>query len=356
MTVGAVVLSRQPHNRDRLAVLCRRLLGGLCRLQPPSTPAMRLDRMAGSLPGGLAMAWRWGGWGPSGPGGAVSCCCCFPTGRLPLAALATGRLGMRVRVRRHVVQQAVMPGPGPGQASLTTRGDRQRLEQAWSWIYGLCQASALCCDADVRRLGGGALPTGRRRERQQLKWSVRRRPAAVLLPPSVRLVGTPGTGGFRRPCRPGVRDQLCPDPGGDLPGRPNTGCTTSTGSSAAPWSTGCSPPCSAAVYAGVILVLGARSGSAHSRPAGRWPAPPWPLRRCSSRPAVDPADRGSTLQPAPLRHHQDDRGVQRPPAPPGRPGHRDFRAAGGGRPDHGADPGLAVASTRPTRVFEHTPQ
>ena len=48
---------------------------------------------------------------------------------------------------------------------------------------------------------------------------------------------------------------------------------------------------------------------------------------------------------------QDHRGVRRPPARPGRPGHPDRRAAGRGRPDHAADPGLAVAAAagRPGR-------
>jgi hypothetical protein len=39
-----------------------------------------------------------------------------------------------------------------------------------------------------------------------------------------------------------------------------------------------------AVYAGVVLILGQGSaGSAPSRRAGRWPAPPWPLLPCSSQ-------------------------------------------------------------------------
>ena len=42
---------------------------------------------------------------------------------------------------------------------------------------------------------------------------------------------------------------------------------------------------------------------------------------------------------------EDHRGVRRPPARAGRPGHPDRRAAGGGRPDHAADPGVAVAAT-----------
>jgi hypothetical protein len=52
-------------------------------------------------------------------------------------------------------------------------------------------------------------------------------------------------------------------------------------------------------------------------------------------------------QPAPLRRRRDRRGVRGPPARPGRPGHPARRAAGRGRADHAADPGLALAPPRP---------
>jgi hypothetical protein len=40
----------------------------------------------------------------------------------------------------------------------------------------------------------------------------------------------------------------------------------------------------AGVYGGVVLILGQGFGGAGGvRRAGRWPAPPWPSRRCSSR-------------------------------------------------------------------------
>src|SRR6266487_3405302 len=44
------------------------------------------------------------------------------------------------------------------------------------------------------------------------------------------------------------------------------------------------------------------------------------------------------------RRRQDDRGVQRAAAPAGRPGHADHGAADGGRSDHAADDGVAVAA------------
>jgi hypothetical protein len=53
------------------------------------------------------------------------------------------------------------------------------------------------------------------------------------------------------------------------------------------------------------------------------------------------------LQPAPLRRRRDRRGVRGPPARPGRPGRPARRAAGRGRADHAADPGLALAPPRP---------
>ena len=41
------------------------------------------------------------------------------------------------------------------------------------------------------------------------------------------------------------------------------------------------------VYAGAVLVLGQLFGGLGAGPpTGWWPAPPWPWRRCSSRPAV----------------------------------------------------------------------
>ena len=49
------------------------------------------------------------------------------------------------------------------------------------------------------------------------------------------------------------------------------------------------------------------------------------------------------LQPTPPQHRREDRRVRRPAAPAGRPGHPDRRAADRGRPDHAADPSVAMA-------------
>jgi hypothetical protein len=67
-------------------------------------------------------------------------------------------------------------------------------------------------------------------------------------------------------------------------------------------------------------------------------------------PPPHPGGRGSPLQPPQVQHGPDHPGVLDPPARPGRPRYALHRAAGGRWPDHGADPGLAVASTSPTRL------
>ena len=100
-------------------------------------------------------------------------------------------------------------------------------------------------------------------------------------------------------------------------------------------------------YAAAVLVLGSAVRRGGRRPAelgggrrhpgggGAVPAGPGP-HPSSGRPA---------LQPPPRRCGQDHPGVLHPPARPDRPGHPVSRAPRGGGPDHGADPGLAVAST-----------
>jgi hypothetical protein len=102
-----------------------------------------------------------------------------------------------------------------------------------------------------------------------------------------------------------------------------------------------------------ILVVGVRTGPpswlvAAGNPGGGGGVP--------TGPAPHPGRRGSALQPPPLQRGQDHPGVLGPPARPDRPGHPLHRGAGGGGPNYGADPGLALASTLPTRLLRHTPQ
>jgi hypothetical protein len=62
------------------------------------------------------------------------------------------------------------------------------------------------------------------------------------------------------------------------------------------------------------------------------------------------------LQPTSLQRGQDHPGVLGPPARADRPGHPRHRAVGGRGPNDGADPGLALASTFPTRLPGHSYQ
>jgi hypothetical protein len=57
------------------------------------------------------------------------------------------------------------------------------------------------------------------------------------------------------------------------------------------------------------------------------------------------------FQPPPPRRRPHHRRLQRPPARPGRPDHPDRRAAGRGRPDHAANPGVAVRLSARVHVF-----
>ena len=99
------------------------------------------------------------------------------------------------------------------------------------------------------------------------------------------------------------------------------GCMTWTGSSAAPWPTGCSPCCWAAATprwcSGSASSLGRESSLVV---AGRHPGRG---RGVPAGPPPRPGAGGSALQPPPLRRRPDHRGVQRPAAPAGRPGHPD---------------------------------
>jgi hypothetical protein len=114
-----------------------------------------------------------------------------------------------------------------------------------------------------------------------------------------------------------------------------------------------------AVYAAAVLVGGAavrrggwqpaELGGGRRDPGGGGPVP--------AGPAPHPAGgRGPAVQPPQVRRGPDHPGVLHPPARPGRPGHLVSRAARGGGPDHGADPGLAVASTPSARLLGHSPE
>jgi hypothetical protein len=156
-------------------------------------------------------------------------------------------------------------------------------------------------------------------ERQQLMWFIY---AAALVPGrSLSMSSRPGSFSCCSPwycrwCRSVSASRSCA-----------TACTRSTGLSPAPWSTGCSRWC---------LALGMRL--AHSCSCW-WPlltgihragwSPPlrWLQPRCSNRPAGVSRPRSTGATTPPPRRNQDDPGVQRPPARPGRPGDAHSRAA-----------------------------
>jgi hypothetical protein len=69
-----------------------------------------------------------------------------------------------------------------------------------------------------------------------------------------------------------------------------------------------------------------------------------------------PGRGGSPLQPPQVQRRPDHPVVLHLPARPGRPRHPLQRAAGGRGPDHGANPGLGLASSFPTRLLGHSSQ
>jgi hypothetical protein len=92
MTVGAVVVSRQPHNRIGWLCCAAGLLGGLAAFSFEYA-GYALGPHGGSLPGGLAMAWL-NGWVGTFWAGLVLLF--LPVSHRPaaVAALAAGRLGV----------------------------------------------------------------------------------------------------------------------------------------------------------------------------------------------------------------------------------------------------------------------
>jgi hypothetical protein len=169
MTVGAVVVSRQPHNRIGWLCCAAGLLGGLAAFSTEYAHSA-LGPQGGSRPGGLAMAWLNAWVGTLWAGLVLSfVLLLFPTGRLPSRRWRPVAWAGAVCVTVLCLQQAVMPGPLEASGQPNPLGiDSART--ALEWIYGLVTLCfvvlmLLCAGSVVvrfRRAGGV--------ERQQLKW------------------------------------------------------------------------------------------------------------------------------------------------------------------------------------------
>jgi hypothetical protein len=169
MTVGAVVVSRQPRNRIGWLCCAAGLLGGLAAFSAEYA-RYALGPRGGSLPGGLAMAWL-NGWVGTFWAGLVFLflLLLFPTGRLPSRRWRPVAWACAVCVTVLCVQQAVMPGPleASGQPNPLGIGSaRAALEWSYALVTLCFVLLMLLCAGSVvgrfRRAGGV--------ERQQLKW------------------------------------------------------------------------------------------------------------------------------------------------------------------------------------------
>jgi hypothetical protein len=171
MTVGAVVVSRQPRNRVGWLCCAAGLLGGLAAFSGEYA-RYALGPHGGSLPGGLAMAWL-NAWVGSFWAGLVLLfvLLLFPTGRLPSPRWRPVAWACAVCVTALCTVDAVMPGPLEASGQPNPLGiDSARA--ALEWVYGLATLClvvlALLCAGSVVvrfRQAGGV-------ERQQLKWFV----------------------------------------------------------------------------------------------------------------------------------------------------------------------------------------
>jgi hypothetical protein len=171
MTVGALVVARQPRNRIGWLCCAAGLLGGLAAFSDEYA-RYAFGPHGGSLPGGLAMAWLNGWVGTFWAGLVLSfLLLLFPTGRLPSRRWRPVAWACAVCVTVLCVQQAVMPGPLEASGQPNPLGiDSAR--EALEWMYGLVSLGfvllmLMCAGSVVVRFrqAGGV-------ERQQLKWFV----------------------------------------------------------------------------------------------------------------------------------------------------------------------------------------
>jgi hypothetical protein len=138
MTVGAIVVSRQPRNTIGWLCCAAGLAGGLAGFSAEYA-RYALGPQRGSLPGGLAMAWLYAWVGTFWAGLVLSfLLLLFPTGRLPSRRWRPVAWACAVCVTALCVLEAVMPGP------LEASGQRNPLG-----IYGAGQLGLLFAVATV---------------------------------------------------------------------------------------------------------------------------------------------------------------------------------------------------------------
>ena len=169
MTVGAVVVARQPANRMGWLCCAAGLLGGLAAFSAEYA-GDALGPQGASLPGGLAMAWL-NAWVGTFWVGLVLLFVplLFPTGRLPSRRWRPVAWACTLLVTVACVLDAVMPGPLDASGQPNPLGiDSARA--ALEWIYGL---ATLCLVVLLLLCAGSVVVRFRRAggvERQQLKW------------------------------------------------------------------------------------------------------------------------------------------------------------------------------------------
>jgi hypothetical protein len=169
MTVGAVVVSRQPHNRIGWLCCAGGLLGCLAAFSAEYARSA-LGPQGDWLPGGLAMAWL-NAWVGSFWAGLVLLfvLLLFPTGRLPSRRWRPVAWACVICVTALCVLDAVMPGPleASGQPNpLGINSARSALERSYSLV-------SLCLVLLILGCAGSVMVRFRRArgvERQQLKW------------------------------------------------------------------------------------------------------------------------------------------------------------------------------------------
>ena len=169
MTVGTVIVSRQPHNTIGWLCCVAGLAGGLAGFSGEYA-RYALGPQGDWLPGGLAMAWLnswvgtfWAGLVPS------LLLLLFPTGRLPSRRWRPVAWACAVCVSAACVVQAVKPGP----LQISGQPNPLGIDRAQATLERLGVLVILCLVLLMLVCAGSVVLRFRRArgvERQQLKW------------------------------------------------------------------------------------------------------------------------------------------------------------------------------------------